>query len=292
MAIRIRLTTSRLNFLNLIHSHGWWMLAPFRWDEHGLVLSRPIRLQSGRSVPVQIRGRADAGASVSITASARNSAAVRGDVRAAVKRMLSLDQDLTDFHARCAEDELLRFAHETGSGRMLRAPTAFEDVIKTICTTNCNWQNTRKMCAQLCALDPDGNFPSPQRLGEFTQRKLERAASVGYRSRTILKAAHLTASGQLPLDAWAAAGEFGRIRQALSSIWGIGPYALNHILVLLGDFTIIPVDSEILRYLRTTHFGGEKVPASEAVKPYEQFGEHRYLAFKFGRMARKMLKTG
>jgi len=32
---------------------------------------------------------------------------------------------------------------------MLRAPTVFEDVVKTICTTNTAWSGTRKMTSAL-----------------------------------------------------------------------------------------------------------------------------------------------
>ena len=70
-------------------------------------------------------------------------------------------------------------------------------------------------------------------------------------------------------------------------IWGIGPYALSHILVLLGDYRTIPVDSEILKYLSKTHFDGRKVSPTRAVEPYEHFGPYRFLAFKFGRMSRR-----
>jgi hypothetical protein len=57
-------------------------------------------------------------------------------------------------------------------------------------------------------------------------------------------------------------------------------------LVLLGSYERIPVDSEVLKYLRQTHFGGEHVSAKEAVKPYDSYGKYRFLAYKFGRMAR------
>ena len=77
------------------------------------------------------------------------------------------------------------------------------------------------------------------------------------------------------------------IRARLKEIWGVGPYALSHILVLLGDYSNIPVDCEILRYLRDVHFGGRAVSEKEAVTPYEEYGSYRYLAFKFGRMSRR-----
>ena len=36
-----------------------------------------------------------------------------------------------------------------GAGRMLRSPTVFEDLVKTICTTNCTWSATVRMVTAL-----------------------------------------------------------------------------------------------------------------------------------------------
>ena len=92
---------------------------------------------------------------------------------------------------------------------------------------------------------------------------------------------------KLPLDVWADQRDFDRIHAALKPVWGIGGYSRTHIAMLLGDYRAIPVDCEILRYLRNTHFNGRKVSAQRAVKPYEKYGEFKYLAYKFGRMSRR-----
>jgi hypothetical protein len=46
--------------------------------------------------------------------------------------MFRLDEDLSDFYELVGDDDLAWCA--LGAGRMLRAPTVFEDVVKTICT--------------------------------------------------------------------------------------------------------------------------------------------------------------
>ena len=38
-----------------------------------------------------------------------------------------------------------------GAGRLLRSPTVYEDLVKSICTTNCTWAVTKKMVAALVA---------------------------------------------------------------------------------------------------------------------------------------------
>jgi 3-methyladenine DNA glycosylase/8-oxoguanine DNA glycosylase len=50
----------------------------------------------------------------------------------AVAHMFRLDEDLSGFYGLVRDDELAWCA--LGAGRMLRAPTVFEDVVKTICT--------------------------------------------------------------------------------------------------------------------------------------------------------------
>src|SRR5260370_15026487 len=65
-------------------------------------------------------------------------------VMAQVRHVLSLDLDLTPFYAVAAEDPDLAWVL-TGAGRMVRSPTVFEDVVKTICTTNTSWGRTTRM---------------------------------------------------------------------------------------------------------------------------------------------------
>jgi 3-methyladenine DNA glycosylase/8-oxoguanine DNA glycosylase len=51
---------------------------------------------------------------------------------AAVRHVLRLDADLSGFYALAAEDPDLAWT-VSGAGRMIRSPTVFEDVVKTIC---------------------------------------------------------------------------------------------------------------------------------------------------------------
>jgi 3-methyladenine DNA glycosylase/8-oxoguanine DNA glycosylase len=51
-------------------------------------------------------------------------------LKAAVAHMFRLDEDLSGFYALVAADKELDWS-SVGAGRMLRAPTVFEDVVKT-----------------------------------------------------------------------------------------------------------------------------------------------------------------
>ena len=277
----------------LVFAHGWVHLAPFVYCEQTHMLTRPLRRGLG-SVKVSITPtppRARAGKVDSLTVAIEHDTPLdRQDkpfIRQQIERMLRLAEDFSAFHELCRSDELLRFVARHRCGGLLRAPTAFEDVIKTVATTNCDWRNTKSMCEKLCALDRDGNFPDPQTILRYNVRQLASKTKCGYRARTMRTIAAMTVEGKLPLDEWASAREFDRIAEVLGGVWGIGPYALSHILVLLGDYRAIPVDSEIIKYLRKTHFNGRSVSPKKAVEPYERYGDFRFLAFKFGRMARR-----
>jgi 3-methyladenine DNA glycosylase/8-oxoguanine DNA glycosylase len=286
----LKIPAPRFDWRRLIFAHGWVHLAPFHYDDQTHILSRPLRVTRSRSVMVSLpppRRTSVPDLRASITNDAPLSASDKTLLKQQIQRMLRLEEDFSNFHNLCKSDPMLRFAARQRCGGLLRGPDAFEDVIKTVATTNCDWRNTKSMCEKLCALDRDGNFPGPGTILRFSERQLATKTKCGYRARTIRTVAKMFIEGKLPLDDWASRGEFERIRETLGEIWGIGPYALSHILVLLGDYRTIPVDSEIIKYLSRTHFNGRKITPKKAVEPYERYGDFRFLAFKFGRMARR-----
>jgi 3-methyladenine DNA glycosylase/8-oxoguanine DNA glycosylase len=54
------------------------------------------------------------------------------ELRATVAHMFRLEEDLSAFYELVREDDLAWCA--LGAGRMLHAPTVFEDVVRTTCT--------------------------------------------------------------------------------------------------------------------------------------------------------------
>ena len=287
---RLQITVPRFDFPKLVLAHGWVFLAPFEWDPQRQRLTRPLRLTAHRRVRASVSVIDDGDrsvVSVRLPAASPLTGPQRQKVRQQVRRMLRLDEDFTGFHRLCADDPDLRFVSRCRCGGLLRAPSAFEDLIKTICTTNCDWRNTKAMCDALCTL-ADGDFPTAKELAAHSPRQLARVAPVGYRASTIVELARRSAEGQLDLEAWAEQGDFDRVRGALGQVSGVGPYTVSHMCVLLGAYDTIPVDSEVTAYLRRTHFGGNPVPVDSIVRPYEQYGRYRFLAFKFRRMGQRL----
>src|SRR4051794_13198706 len=123
-----------------------------------------------------------------------------------IRHMLRLDEDLSGFYARLAEDPSLAWAAE-GAGRMLRSPTVFEDLVKTICTTNCTWAATVRMVTALVgelgveAAPGRRTFPTAAAMASVGEDFYAGVARAGYRGAYLRSIASDVASGALDLEA-------------------------------------------------------------------------------------------
>ena len=95
-----------------------------------------------------------------------------------------MEQDFACFHDMCRINPTLNFVYKNNCRGMLRSPSAFEDLIKTVCITNCDWRNTKKMCSALCSLD-GGNFPTPKEILKYRTEDLSKIVPLGYRTKTV-----------------------------------------------------------------------------------------------------------
>src|SRR5207302_9246744 len=127
-------------------SHGFVELPPMRLDEDVPALELTLAV-NGKARTVEIRPGGPGNARV--TALGRAPAARTADALVArVRHVLALDEDLSDFYELVAGDPELSWT-ATGAGRMIRAPSVFEDVVNTSCTTNTAWSATRRMVTAL-----------------------------------------------------------------------------------------------------------------------------------------------
>lgn len=274
-----------------LNSHGFAELAPSQpiEDPPGLAVTlrvpgarpRRVRIEAGR------RGRVRA-TILGTPAGPRVQAAVRGGVR----HVLRLDQDLSGFYARLAEDPDLAWA-AAGAGRMLQSPTVFEDTVKTVCTTNCSWSATRRMVDALvmhlgdpCAGRPDPRtnaFPTPEAMAAAPESFYRGTARAGYRGAYLISLARLVANGDLDLDALAAEGPGelpdDELEARLLELPGVGPYAAAHIMMTMGRNSRLILDS----WTRPTYAGmlGRSRPVSDAAirRRFQRYGDHAGLAF-------------
>src|SRR4051794_33274158 len=183
-----------VDFARTIVSHGVAELPPNRIDLAGRLLETTLPIARGART---IRITADA-------EKLRIDGSADPKLTQTVAHMFRLDEDLSGFYALVRDDELAWCA--LGAGRMLRAPTVFEDVVKTICTTNTAWSGTRKMTAALVdnlgVQAPGGGrtFPTPDSMAEADVSFYRDVVRAGYRGPYLRTLACDVAEGRLDLE--------------------------------------------------------------------------------------------
>jgi N-glycosylase/DNA lyase len=263
-----------ISFARTVYSHGCAELPPAVVESSPLAYRRMFRLGK-RVVEIAVcerNGRLVAEAARSL---GRRDAAT---VRSAIARMFRLHDDLSPFYARVANDEMLAWAAR-GAGRILASPTVFEDVVKTICTTNCAWSATIRMSKALAELG-DGAFPDAATLGATPDSWYRDAARMGYRGPYVRAIASRVATSELDLEPLANAGLHGdeEVEQRLLALPGIGPYGAAHVMLILGRHRRLVLDSWTRPKYR--RLAGKKRAADSTIRrAVARYGDFAGLAF-------------
>jgi 3-methyladenine DNA glycosylase/8-oxoguanine DNA glycosylase len=228
-------------FDRTVRSHGWFDLPPFAYDrEAGVLRFAYVDVDAGKVVSVAVRAGRRA---LVVGASSARAAAV-------VRSVFRLDQDLATLRAAVARAPEIAACVDAGGGRLLRAPTVFEDTVKMLCTTNCSWGLTRVMVERLVekagARGPDGAraFPTAAALAKKPVAFFRDVVRAGYRAPFLKELAARVARGALALEelrdpAFPSEVAYERLR----SIAGIGPYAADNLMRLLGHHDRLGLDS-------------------------------------------------
>jgi 3-methyladenine DNA glycosylase/8-oxoguanine DNA glycosylase len=274
------------NFLSVVNSHGWIQLAPFRFDEASRTLFYADRLANGRLIEYRI---VEAAKGIKVNLAGSFSKSERNEISEKVTWMFGLDQDFTAFYKAARKEPKLHRTQRLARGRVLRSPTFFEDVLKTILTTNTLWAATRRMNLNLIAtygvpfMGTDlKTFPLPDRIAESSDQVLRQAVRVGYRAPAIHELAVQVASGQLDIEAFkTSALPTLDLRKELLKIRGVGPYAAANLLMILGRSDFIPVDSYAMKMVSHEWYRGKPVSSKQVEKKFQKWGEFKGLAFWF-----------
>lgn len=283
---------SPFDFYATVLSHGWVALSPFHWDDAAGELQRPIELSTGCVVRLTLRASESRGGEVRGTVEAESALTEIElvEARQAARRMLRLDEDLSKLYrlqkARGGRPPRLK----PGGGRLLRCPTLFEDMVCTLCTTNISWSGTRRMVANLVEalgapfpMEPDQRaFPTPDRIAAKSSKFLKEEVRLGYRSEYVWELAQAVQTGDLDLEALQSP-ELSTValREALLSVRGVGPYAAATLLMLLGRYDELAIDSAMRDFVAQTHFDGSTPTDAQIREIYEPWGTWKYLAYWF-----------
>jgi 3-methyladenine DNA glycosylase/8-oxoguanine DNA glycosylase len=282
----------KVDLWRTVVSHGIAALPPARVDEEARVLELTLPVKGARPHTVTITEGGEAHAVVTAV-DAAPSARKAEMILAGVEHVLRLDEDLSDFYALVADDPDLGWATE-GAGRMIRSPTVFEDVVKTICTTNVAWSATERMVRALVerlgepavGAPTDGPygraFPTPEAMaaaGEDFYRDVVRA---GYRGPYLISLASSVAEGSIDLEELGALGPDElpdeEVMARLLALPGVGPYAAAHVMMLVGRYSHLILDS----WTRPTYArlnGGRAVKDATIERRFRRYGRYAGLAF-------------
>ncbi len=272
---------------SVMFSHGWIRLAPFVEDEASGGLQYVLHLRSGRAVDLAI-SEADGG--VLVTTEAALGPDETAEVGDAVTWMLGLDQDFSAFYEHCRHEPKLAHAQGSARGRLLRSATLFEDVVKTLLTTNTAWSGTVRMNAALVDLygEPATKggsrraFPTPAALARTSVEELRAGAKLGYRAPYVLELARAADSGELDLEALKRTElPTPELRKRLLSLKGVGGYAAGNLLNLLGRYDFLPVDSWALKMVSQEWHDGQAVTPADVEAAFAAWGEWKGLAYWF-----------
>jgi 3-methyladenine DNA glycosylase/8-oxoguanine DNA glycosylase len=273
-------------------SHGLASLPPMRLDEEAGRFTITLALADGRARTVSVaRGR---GNTAEITSPGRApSRSAADDIDGKVRHILRLDEDLSPFYALAADDAALAWV-TSGAGRMIRSATVFEEVVKTVCTTNCAWSATVRMTTALVEhlgeAAPDAPqkgwegraFPRPEAVAAAGEPFFREVVRAGYRGRYLIDLATEVAEGRLDLEALGTSSREelsdDELEAALLALPGVGPYAAAHIMMMLGRYSRLILDS----WTRPTYarlIGKRSVADSTIVRRFRRYGVYAGLAF-------------
>ena len=274
------------NFLSVVNSHGWVQMAPFRYDETSRALSYTDRLSNGRVIDQRIT---ETPQGISVEIKGRPGKAEQNEIAEKLTWMFGLDQDFKNFYKTARNEPKLRSAQKRARGRVLRSPTFFEDVLKTILTTNTLWAATKRMNLNLIAAfgEPLAGteykaFPAPARIAASSPNALRADIRVGYRAPYIHELAVRVASGDLDIESYKTSSlPTLELRKELMKIAGVGPYAAANLLMILGRSDFIPIDSYAMKMVSLEWYKGKPVTAKQVEKRFERWGEFKGLAFWF-----------
>ncbi|MDP7035171.1 MAG: methylated-DNA--[protein]-cysteine S-methyltransferase [Planctomycetota bacterium] len=272
---------------NTVTSHGWFDLSPFRWQHQRKTLTVPFHLTNQKTTTAQIRQSPRSGClQIHLYhTTAELQPDNRKSLRRSLKRMFQFHQDIDSLENLRDEFPHLRKILSPRRIRLLAASSVFEDVIKTLATTNCSWNLTRQITRSLVhelGYDAPGGlrtFPTASTLARTQECFLRQSIRAGYRAPFILELARRVDAGEIDPESWPHPEQDpATVRHQVSSIRGLGPYGTSHLMRLLGHFEELSIDSWCRRRYRTL-FPHRKHSDSAINKHYQRYGKLRGLVF-------------
>ena len=273
-------TPADFNFRNTIDSHGWRELRPFEIDETGWRLTYVFTGdESARPVTGTMSGE-EGRVRVDLSDGEIDKERVLREVR----HILRLDDDMSGFYKQIKKEKELAWISKMNAGRLLRSPTVFEDLVKTICTTNCSWSLTKKMVTNIVeklgksAGGEKYAFPTPEAMAGVSEDFYRNEIRAGYRSPYLVELAEAVASGKLDPEKWITPDlPTAELKKEMKAVKGVGDYAAENLMKLVGRYDGLALDSWLRSQFYKKHNGDEVCDDRQIRGHYEKHGDWRGL---------------
>jgi len=268
------------SFAQTVQSHGWYNLRPFELDTNRMRLRYVFRYRASEKVVSGTLSLEGGQIRIDLESAVSDKSWVERDAR----HILRLDDDVDEFYADIAPHESFKWVQKMGAGRLLRSPTVYEDLVKTMCTTNCSFGLTRNMVTNL--VDTLGErsrkgaaaFPTAAAMAGMNERYYRDEIKAGYRSPYFVELAEKVAAGKVDPEAWLTSElPTPELKKEIKSIKGIGDYAAENLLKLLGRYDGLALDSWLRSQFYKKHNRNKPCPDKKIERRYAAFGKWRGL---------------
>lgn len=277
----------KFNFYHAVTDYGWYQLKPFEWNEEKQILSTVLNLNK-KIIRIHIAQFDKKSLQIEIEKVTKFSHTELAELNKIINRIFRLDEDFEEFFLFAKNHLEFNFITQQGRSRLIRSATLFEDIVKTILTTNTTWRQTKNMSESLCKLcgskysKDNYTFPTPLQIKNSKIEDLKNIARLGYRAEYIHNLASMIVDLKINLeDIESKIVDTKERYKFLRAIKGVGDYSANNILMLLGDYSNLAFDSEMRSHVTKKYFQGKIVSEKEIKNFYEKFGKFKYLFYWF-----------
>lgn len=272
-------TPANFSFKHTVYGHGWCDLLPFHLDEKDWRLRYVFA--AGQEPVSAVISDSDGRLKIEVSRRGFDKAKLLRDVR----HILRLDDPLDEFYRLTDSVEQLAWISISNAGRLIRSPTVFEDMVKTLCTTNCSWSLTKSMVTRLVETlgEQDGSgaraFPDAEAMASHRESFYRKEIRAGYRSPFFVELAERVASGRLNPESWLLSDlPTAELKREIKQIKGFGEYAADNLLKLLGRYDGLALDSWLRSQFYKKHNREKACTDKKIESHYRKFGPWKGLA--------------
>jgi 3-methyladenine DNA glycosylase/8-oxoguanine DNA glycosylase len=282
--MEISISTPRdFSFKRTVYSHGWSGLPPFELDEKNWTLIRVLEMRDTQPLTVTVHARKRF---LKVDVPRRKLLKHEAEkIVRDVRHSFRLDDDMSIFYKAVTNDPDFAWIARQGAGRLIRSPTVYEDLVKTICTTNCSWSLTKKMVAGLVnslGSEAEGgrkSFPTPVAMAVAPLEFYRDEMRAGYRAPYFKELAERVASGAIDVESWLTSElPTAELRREMKQVKGVGDYAAENLLKLVGRYDVLALDSWVRAKFARTRGRGRATPDAKIARFYSRFAPWHGLA--------------